>query len=211
MMDKSHAQAPKISSLEQLWSIYKAPIILGSASFLLIATAFVLLVKSTQTATPIQFSSTQEDAGLAGQTVKFMTIDIEGAVVKPGVYSLPEGSRIEDAIQTAGGLSGSADLDKISQTINRAAPLLDGGKLYIPKKGAGESVSSSSQDPLGSAIRLVNVNSASQSEIEALSGIGPVIAQKIINSRPYQTLEELVTRKVLGQSLFEKLKTQLIL
>ncbi|MBU1326821.1 ComEA family DNA-binding protein [Patescibacteria group bacterium] len=210
-MDESPAQIPTVSSLEQLWSTYKAPIILGSVSLLSIVIAVVLLVKSAQTDIPIEFSSDREDATVAGQTARQVTVDIEGAVVRPGVYRMPEGSRIEDAIVAAGGLSKEADHEQISQAINRAALLIDGGKLYIPKKGAGNNSSSSNQSSPGSAAKLVNVNSASQSDLEALSGIGPVTAQKIINGRPYQTLEELVTRKAIGQSLFEKLKSQLIL
>lgn len=186
----------------------KIPLVLGASSVILLAIALSLLFKTSQPTASIEFSLESEEASVAGQQARLITIDIEGAVNQQGVYQLPEGSRIEDAIAAAGDLTNSADLDKISQTINRAAKLLDGGKLYFPKKGELTPASGISSEPRSAG---VSINSASQSELEALSGIGPVTAGKIISNRPYQVLEELVTKKALSKSLFEKLKNQLTL
>lgn len=184
---------------------YKIPILLGGVSVFAIIVSIVLLVKSTQTTTPIQFSSDNTEASSAAA----ITVDVEGAVVHPGVYTLPAGSRVEDAITAAGGLESDADEELFAKTMNRAMKLVDGGKIYVP------SLSSSPVSPLRQLADplspLISVNTASQSELESLPGIGPVTAQKIIANRPYQTLDELVAKKAVGQALFGKIKDTLSL
>ncbi len=194
-----------------IWHIYHTPIILGLSSLLLIVISLVLLIKTTQTNTPIQFSS---EASVSGVLTHTITIDIEGAVDKPGVYVLPLDSRIEDAIFKAGGITSEADTERIEKTINRAAKLSDGAKIFIPSmEGSHTSINSVSGNDIMSDVNagLINVNYSSQSELESLPGIGPVTARKIIDNRPYQTLEELVSKKAMGQSLYNKLKDQLSL
>jgi len=218
-MDEETFQPSAPWTLLRFWETYKIPLLLGLGSLLLIAISLTLLIKSTQTTTPIEFSSAGEQASVSGGLGKMLTVDVEGAVVKPGVYNLPDGSRVEEALAAAGGLSPEADQEKIAQITNRAAKLLDGAKLYFPKKedpstgsgpGAGV-VSGVSSDSRVSSDTSVSVNFATQAKLEALPGIGPVIAGKIISNRPYQVLEELLTKKVLGRSLFDKLKNQLTL
>lgn len=193
-----------------IWNDYKFPIILGSVSLFFISISIILLIKTTQIATPIEFS---EGASVSGITAGSITIDIEGAVVHPGVYSMPMGSRVEDSITKAGGLTDTADRARIEKTINRAAKLSDGAKLYFPSEGELPNVPKQGEalDTLSSGAGPTNINAASQHELEALPGIGPVTAKKIIDNRPYQTLEELVSKKAMGQSLFEKLKSQISL
>lgn len=186
---------------EAILKNYKIPILLGGVSVFAIVLSIVLLVKSTQTTTPIQFSSDTTEASSAA----VLTVDIEGAVVHPGVYTLPGGARVEDAITAAGGLESDADEELFAKTMNRAMKLVDGGKIYVPF------FSSASLSTLGTVGNLISVNTASQSELESLPGIGPVTAQKIIANRPYQTLDELVAKKAVGTALFEKIKDQLSL
>lgn len=184
-----------------IFHAYKIPILLGGISIVSIILSIVLLVKSTYTATPIQFSSDNTEASGAAA----ITVDVEGAVIHPGVYTLPGGARLEDAITAAGGLESDADEELFAKTMNRAMKLVDGGKIYVP------SLSSPSLGTLGSVSNLISVNTASQSELESLPGIGPVTAQKIIANRPYQTLEELVGKKAVGAALFEKIKDKISL
>lgn len=193
------------------WKIYKIPLILGAGSLILIVASVYLLVKSQANTTPIKFES--EQASPSGRLAKLITVDVEGAVNKPGVYQLPPDSRAEDAIDAAGGLSAQADQEKISASINLAQKISDGAKLYIPKIGdtsvlPAQTYSSNASDNLN---QLVNINTATSSLLDQLSGVGPVIAKKIIDSRPYLSLEELVSKKVMSQSLFTKLKPQLTL
>lgn len=209
MEDDRQSSEPEIP-IVRILQLYKAPLIIGAFSILLIAISIVLLVKSVQTTTPIQFSGSSEDATQSGK-MSMISVDIEGAVAKPGLYEMPFGSRVEDAIVLAGNVTSDIDPIQFSQTINRATKLVDGAKLYIPMKGENSNnyiVRHDTTQVLGS---LVNVNSASQSELESLSGIGPVIAQKIIINRPYQTLEELVMKKSMSQTLFQKLQPRLAL
>lgn len=122
--------------------------------------------------------------------------------------------RIQDAlIAGGGGLSENADRQQVAQNLNLAAPLTDVAKLYIPSVGeqmTGSSgmADSSSGDVEDSATRTVNINQASESELDALPGIGPMTAQKIISNRPYQNVQDLLDKKVLGQSVFSKIKDQ---
>ncbi len=133
-------------------------------------------------------------------------VDVAGAVVRPGVYSLPASSRISDAIEKAGGITEEADTVHIAQVINKAQVLQDGQKVFIPLAQADPVIKSS--DTQGS---LININTASASELEDLPGIGEVTADKIITNRPYTTLEELVSKKAISQSVFEKIKEQISL
>lgn len=209
MEDDRQSSEPEIP-VNRILQFYKIPLIIGAVSVLLIAISVVLLVKSVQTTTPIQFSAL---SGEATQSAKasLVTVDIEGAVAKPGLYQLPTGSRVEDAIILAGNVTSDIDAFQFSQTINRATKLVDGAKLYIPKKGENINNNIVRHDTSSSSIPLVNINTASQSELESLPGIGPVTAQKIISNRPYQTLEELVAKKPMNQTLFTKLKDRLSL
>ena len=132
------------------------------------------------------------------QSNQEIMVHIDGAVNNPGVYSLASNARVGDAVTLAGGLSSQADTTRI----NLAAKLTDGQKINILSLGdpvsrldAGQSVS-----------QFVNINDASQAQLESLPGIGPVTAQKIIASRPYSSSEDLLTRKVVGSSTFEKIK-----
>ncbi len=209
-------EVPLLQKLEQVVEDYKVPLLLGGASFFLVTLSILLLVKSAQTETPIQFL---KEASVSGITTGTIAFDIEGAVAHPGVYTITAGSRVEDAIRQAGGLTDEADRQRIEKTINRAAKLSDGAKLYFPKTGEATiqntlyDISKDQQSAASSntSVSMISVNAASQQDLESLPGIGPVTATKIIRDRPYQSLEELVTKKIMGQSLFTKLKDRLSL
>lgn len=131
--------------------------------------------------------------------------DVSGAVLKPGVYKLPGGSRVSDAISAAGGFSANADSQFVSKALNLAQKITDGAKIYVPQKGEtvqGTSMESSSNSISGK----ININGASQAQLESLPGIGPVTAGKIIGARPYSAIEDLTSKKVVGQKTFEKIK-----
>ncbi len=145
--------------------------------------------------------------------VKNIFVDIEGAVVRPGVYKLPQDSRIQDALVAAGGLSASADRNFVSKNINLAIKLSDGAKIYIPNVGEAVSSSSvlsgSSQTGTGGGGDLVSINSSSQAQLEALPGIGPVTVEKIIAGRPYGSVDELLKKKIVGGKVFDQIKDKI--
>lgn len=125
-----------------------------------------------------------------------LTVDVGGEVTRPGVYRLAAGSRVEEAIEAAGGVTETADIDYIDKYLNRAAKLADGQKIYIPDKSAEKPAESG----------RVNINSAGQGELEGLPGIGPATAGKIVAGRPYQNVSELVEKKIVGQKVFDQIK-----
>lgn len=146
-----------------------------------------------------------------------ISIDVEGQVQKPGIYNLPQGSRIQDALIAAGGMNSKADRVYVSKHINLAQKLVDGGKVYIV--GVGEAVdsaivvqSSSNSDTsqaYGENSTLININTATLEQLDTLPKIGPVTAQKIVTGRPYASKEELVGKKVLTQKTFDGLKDKI--
>lgn len=139
-------------------------------------------------------------------------VDVSGGVVNPEVYELPIGSRIEDAIKAAGGLNEDSDVEYVSKYLNLSQKLSDGQKLYIPFKGEKVPptvVLGTSSDQSLSLNQLVGINSASQQDLESLPSVGPVTAKKIISGRPYGDLSELTSKKIISQSVFNKINDQI--
>lgn len=128
-----------------------------------------------------------------------IVVHVDGAVKTPGVYELNTDSRVNDLVALAGGLSDDAN----SAQINLAAKLSDGQKVYLPKIGESASAGIVAGE---SASGLVNVNSASEAQLDALPGVGPVTAGKIIDGRPYSSIEELLSKKAVGSATFGKIK-----
>lgn len=126
-------------------------------------------------------------------------VDLSGAVKKPGVYSMPANSRVEDVIKTGEGFSEDANQEYISKSLNLSQKISDGLKIYVPFEG--ESFSNPS-----SADAKVSINKAQEKELESLPSIGEVTAQKIISARPYSSLDELISKKAIPKSTFEKIK-----
>lgn len=142
-------------------------------------------------------------------------IHITGAVKKPGIVEIKEGARISDVIEEAGGTTNEADLSKI----NLAYTVKDGQKIYVPNindknnlntitEDAGENVIEDN-NAMGESEK-VNINTASQTELETLNGIGPSTALKIINYRnengSFKKIEDLKNIPGIGEAKFENIK-----
>jgi len=143
-----------------------------------------------------------------------IVVDVAGAVVKPGVYRLATGARVGDAIEAAGGFSPRVDVDRVGAELNLAATLADGAQIRVPSRdevpGATGSSASASGGPHGA--RLINVNTATEAELDSLPGIGPVTAGKIIESRsgsPFKAVDDLRERGLLGEKALEKIRALL--
>lgn len=156
---------------------------------------------------------------LPAPTKEPIVVHVVGAVPRPGLYEFAEGARVQDAIDAAGGLLASASVD----TINLAALLEDGQQLNIPFKAGEEPSTSNSSDDTslvlpgateasssGSSQDLININTASVEELDSLPGIGPTIAQRIIDYRdengPFQTIEDILNVSGVGPSTFDQIK-----
>ncbi len=221
--DEKNQEESKIINLEvltRLATLYKFPIILAGIGLLFLFIGTIYIIKSQIAPQEVVFSS---ESSASAKLAAKIRIDIEGAVIVPGVYQMSEGERISDALVIAGGLSADADREWVAKNLNRAAKLTDGGKIYIPSAASAASgqitndklqIANSSGNPgqlLGVTTGKVNINTASQSELESLPGVGPVTAGKIISGRPYQSVEELKSKKAVGNALFEKIKDLLVL
>lgn len=146
-------------------------------------------------------------------------VDVAGAVAAPAVVVLPEGARVQDAIDAAGGLAADADL----AAVNRAAVVADGAKVVVPRIGeavpaaasgeAGAGATGAAASPAaGSAASSgpVNINSASADELDALPGVGPATAAAIIEDRtqngPFTAPEDLMRVSGIGEKKLARLE-----
>ena len=140
-----------------------------------------------------------------------VVIDISGEVMKTGVYKLKNGSRIDDVLIMAGGLGLKADRDWVDKNLNRAEKIYDGQKIYIPK--VGEVLSLSSYKVESSSSKIIRLNSASLEELDKLDGVGPAIAQRIIDYRTenggFKSVEEIKLVPGIGDKMFEKIKNEI--
>lgn len=134
-------------------------------------------------------------------------VHVAGAVVAPGLYVLPEGARVADAVTAAGGPRRRALLD----LLNLAQPLADGMKVEVPRRGDGGiplPTTPSSVEP-GAAGSLVSINSADQQTLEAVPGLGPVKAGAIVRYReemgPFTALEQVMEVSGIGPATFEQM------
>ena len=155
----------------------------------------------------------QEEAKAAAAVLETIVVDVSGAVVNPGVYELTDGARVSDAIEAAGGLSGDADVS----ILNRASKVSDGMKVTVPTQGEqvssagdGDTGTAASSQSAAQASGLVNINTATADELQALSGVGPSTAQAIVDDREknglFASAEDLMRVSGIGEKKFAKIK-----
>ncbi len=135
-----------------------------------------------------------------------LLVHVAGAVRHPGVYELEAGSRVIDAIRAAGGPARKARLD----ALNLAAPLADGTQILVPERGRAQATPSPAGGTGGSGAGLVNVNTATAAELEALPGIGPVLAQRIVDHRtehgPFSSVDDLIEVSGIGEATLANIR-----
>lgn len=137
-----------------------------------------------------------------------ITVDVKGAVKSPGIYDLPVGSRVHDAVQKAGGLTEQAD----SKSLNLAQKVSDEALVYVPTKGeeTASQQAASGTTPSSSKEKKVNLNKASLEELKQVKGLGGKRAQDIIDHREangkFKSVDELKKVSGIGAKTIEKLK-----
>jgi competence protein ComEA len=143
------------------------------------------------------------DSSQPPEDTRDVVVHVAGAVQRPGVYRLPAGSRVTDAVKRAGGFDGGANQD----AINLAARLSDGQQVVVPGPGAAASASA------GEASGPVSLGSATAEQLDGIEGIGPVTAQKIIEFRDQHgglsSIEQLDEVDGIGPSTMETLRAAL--
>lgn len=169
----------------------------------LLAAGLILLITAPTSNTPILILPTPTQSSLV--------IHISGSVQNPGVYHLPPGSRLENAVTAAGGFTAIADQEQI----NLAGLLMDGQKIHIPAKGENlpaavptPTLETGQSSP--TIFSPIDINSATQQQLESLPGIGPTKAAEIISYRQkngrFVTIEEILNVPGIGPVLFEKIR-----
>jgi len=182
-------------------AVTAAVVLAGAASLALVASVALAPANPSDAMDPWASPAFTVREGAAGGGE--LVVDIEGGVMSPGIHRLPTGSRVADALAAAGGYAEGADLAAAARSLNLAAAVVDGQQIYVPVLGEAPTGGAD-----GSGDGLVNLNRASQSELEALPGIGPVTAKKIIDARaelPFATLDDLVAREVLTARQLEQI------
>ena len=159
-------------------------------------------------------ASSDDESSAKSSSAAEVYVDVDGAVVRPGVYRLKDGARVSQAIDAAGGLTAEADVTEL----NRASKITDGQKIYVPTVGeqqaaaaVGGAESSTATTPgAGSSSGLVNINTASAAELQTLSGIGPSMAQSIIDERTkngaFASVDDLMRVSGIGEKKLAKIK-----
>jgi competence protein ComEA len=132
-------------------------------------------------------------------------VDVVGAVRRPGLYRLPHGARVADALARAGGPTRKAQLE----LVNLAAPVADGEQVVVPRRGAGAAIAGPA-GAAGATAGPVHLNTATLEQLDGLPGIGPVTAQKILDYRQqhgaFSSIDELDAVPGIGPARLEQLK-----
>jgi competence protein ComEA len=166
--------------------------------FGLLAAGVILLVVMSNREKAVEHREPMPEAGIA--------VDVGGAVTNPGVYQLPVGSRVEDAIEAAGGMLPEA----YTEIVNMAGPLTDGRKVLVPLKPAESEYGSSTEATVGDSGGLININTADKAALMTLPGIGETKANAIIAYRTengaFTDPEQLMEVNGIGPGTYDNLK-----
>ena len=205
--------------------IRKNPIETGLISLALLISIISFIPQEAPTIQPTPKDTIEEDK----TSEPTLFVEVSGAVVSPDVYAVVPGTHMKEVISMAGGLSDTADRLYVGRNYNLARLVGDQEKIYIPyvwdiqngtfyeQKRVLEYLQPLYQTPLsgdgiGQALKpqtkslQISINDASAQELDTLPGVGPVTAQKIVDSRPYTTVGELVSKKVVNASTFDSMK-----
>jgi len=151
-----------------------------------------------------------------------VVVDISGAVNNPGVYCFEDGSKIVDVVERAKGFTDKVAYRYVSMRINLSELITDHQKIYIPfeedvycevksleyveTQESSSSQTETSNNSSDSTQSCININTATKDELTTLNGVGESTAQKIIDGRPYETIEDILNVSGIGESTYEKFK-----
>ncbi|PIY80847.1 MAG: hypothetical protein COY80_00825 [Candidatus Pacebacteria bacterium CG_4_10_14_0_8_um_filter_42_14] len=143
-----------------------------------------------------------------------IVVDVAGAVMYPGMYQVDSNTRVGEVIKRAGGFLDTADDWYVAKSLNLAKKLSDEAKVYVPfeiEPSENPITNSDSAETGTGNNSTVSINTASQAQLESLSGIGQKRAEAIVAGRPYQKLSDLVEKEILTEGIFTQIEGQLSL
>lgn len=178
--------------------------------------------QTSQSENDISWDRASTDLPTTSPATEMIIVDVSGAVHKPGMYEVSGSARLSEAVSLANGLTEQADKEYYYRNYNLAKKLEDQEKIYIPHRyeiqtglftensrilrydateveRTNTEVDTSLQKTSQS---LININTATSTELETLPGVGPVTAAKIIDNRPYTSIEELRDKNAVGESVY---------
>jgi competence protein ComEA len=178
---------------------YRTPLLIVLAGAAILGLVFFVL-RQREGPPPLELQV--GDATSSGSEIM---VHVTGAVAAPGVYALHDGDRVVDAVEAAGGPSADADL----VTLNLARRIHDEDQVVVPRVGEQTAVSQVAGASANGA--LIDINTASAAVLDSLPGIGEAYSNRIVDSRatngPFQSTEDLVTRKLIPRATYEKIKS----
>lgn len=188
---------------------FRAEIVLITISMLILVSSLIVFTVQARQPKISSVTPAQPPVMKEKNTEKFIYVDIAGAVEYPDVYKISEGTRVKALIDKAGGVSSQADTAQIAQTMNMSSVLSDQQKIYIPSVGDVFEVASTSETK--QADSKISINTAGTDELNTLDGVGEVTAKKIVAGRPYNAVSDLLSKKIVGKSLYDKIKDWVVL
>lgn len=193
------AEGPRLSGHHLLLAV--------AAAVIVASIAVVVFVESRQGGQVEVVPAAADGSGVPAASGPVLVVQVAGAVAHPGVYSLPVGSRVADAIRAAGGYAPDVDPRLAEAQLNLAAKLQDGQIVRVPRRGDAAAAGGAAQG--SAAAGVLNLNTATAEQLDTLPGIGPVTAAKIIAAReqqPFRSVDDLVTRKIVSASTLAKFR-----
>lgn len=211
---------PILKPVKKALKKYRIEVFLILSSLIIALFSFMIYIKEKKGNNEIsEFTNIKTQKAVRQDSAIF--IEISGAVEKPDVYRMSSGARLKDLLILSGGLSSSADRNFFARNFNLARFVQDQEKIYVPSTWEiNANIFVENPRTLDyiypSAITLnetetdkTNINTATVEELDGLTGIGKATAEKIIANRPYSSLEELVTKKVVNKNAFENIKSMI--
>ena len=218
----------RLRQLVQWWGISRIVSTAGGVFCVALGAWWVLRVPPPPPESAIVFATTSvvapagpNNLGVTTNPV-FIRVHVAGEVLRPGVYQLPGTARVVDAVDAAGGPTAFADVD----VINLAAALFDTAQIFVPRRGSAVArapiprplpgvnapPSPNVNTPEGASSTRININTASLSDLDTLSGVGPSTAKAIIDYRtkngPFGSIEDLLNVRGIGPAKLDAMREQ---
>lgn len=171
----------------------------------------VYLFKTLSPSVSIEKISEEEINNLPNNETEKSFVDLSGQVKRPGVYEIKRGMKIIDVVADAGGFTDEINQDYIHKCLNLSQKLVDQQKIYLPAKTEELPCGSVSVPSVRADSSKININTGTLEEIKSLPKVGDVLAQRIIDSRPFKSINDLQNVSGIGDVLFKEIQDSVTL